>query len=69
VLEQIGFIGQDLLHAQRPLLVPGARQTERLIPRRKLHRARTRAFRKGDGEHFEQDAWHVVFRLLLGQSE
>jgi hypothetical protein len=36
VLEQVGLVGQDLLHPQRPLLVPRARQAERLVPRRQL---------------------------------
>ena len=39
VLQQVGLVGQDLLHAQRPLLVPRARQAERLVPGRQLHGA------------------------------
>ncbi len=34
VLQKVGFVGQDLLGAQAPLLVPGTRETERLVPRR-----------------------------------
>ena len=38
VLEQVGLVGEDLLDAQAPLLVPGARQAERLVPGRQLDR-------------------------------
>ena len=38
VLEQVGLVGEHLLHPQRPLLVPRPRQAERLVPRRQLHR-------------------------------
>jgi hypothetical protein len=38
VLEQVGLVGQHLLHPQRPLLVPRAGQAERLVPRRQLER-------------------------------
>ncbi len=34
VLEQVGFVGEDLLQTQRPLLVPRPGQGERFIPRR-----------------------------------
>src|SRR5206468_3489524 len=36
VLEQVGLVGEDLLDAQRPLLVPRPRQAERLVPGRQL---------------------------------
>src|SRR5713101_4524234 len=39
IVEQVGLIGEYLLQAQRPLLVPRPRQAERLVPVRKLHRA------------------------------
>src|SRR6185295_14677755 len=32
IFEQVGLVGEDLLHAQRPLLVERARQAERLVP-------------------------------------
>ena len=44
VVEQVGLVGQDLLDAQRPLLVPRPRQPERLVPGRQL-RSRGRARR------------------------
>ena len=44
VFQQIGLESQDLLHPQRPLLVPGARQAEGLVPGRKLNRARAGVF-------------------------
>ncbi len=34
VLQQVGFVGEDLLDAQGPLLVPGPGQAERLVPGR-----------------------------------
>ena len=39
VLQQVGLVGQHLLHPQRPLLVPRPRQAERLVPGRQLHGA------------------------------
>ena len=70
VFEQVGLVGEDLLHAQRPLLVPGARQA-------RAPRSRPAAARRGRGhscdsvdrQHLEQDAVDVVLRLLLGQAE
>ena len=69
VFEQVGLVGEDLLHAQRPLLVPGPRQAERLVPGRQLHRAGARVFRQRHRKHLDQDAGDVVLRLLLGQAE
>ena len=69
VFQQVGFISQDLLHAQRPLLIPRPRQAERLIPGRQLHGARPRVFGKRHRQHLDQDARDVVFGLLLGQPE
>jgi hypothetical protein len=43
VFQEVGLIGQDLLHAQRPLLVPRPRQAERLVPGRQLHREHGRS--------------------------
>ena len=69
VLEQIRLVGDDLLHAQRPLLIPRARQAERLVPGRQLHGARARIFRQRHGQHFDQDAIDVVLGLRLGEAE
>ena len=69
VLEEIGLVGQDLLQPQAPLLVPGPRQAERLVPGRQLHRPSARPLRQHHGERFEQNAIDVVLRLLLRQAE
>ena len=69
VFEQVGLVGHDLLHAERPLLVPGAGEAEGLVPGRELDGAGAGVLREGDGEHLDQDAVDVVFRLLLGQAE
>ena len=39
VLQQVRLVGQDLLHPQRPLLVPGTGQAQRLVPARQLQGA------------------------------
>ena len=44
IFQQVGFIGQDLLHPQRPLLIPRARQAQRLVPSGQLHGTRTGVF-------------------------
>ena len=69
VFEQVGLVGEDLLHAQRPLLVPRPRQAERLVPGRQLHGAGARVLRQRHGQHLDEDARDVVLRLLLGQPE
>ena len=69
VFEQVGLVGDDLLHAERPLLVPGARQAERLVPGGELDGAGAGVLREGDGQHLDQDAVDVVLGLLLGQAE
>ena len=69
IFQEVGLIGHDLLHAQRPLLVEGARQAERLVPGRQLHGAGAGVLGENDGEHLDQDAIDVVFRLLLGEAE
>ena len=69
VVEQVGLVGQDLLHAQRPLLVPRPRQAERLVPGRQLHGAGARVLRQRHHQHLEENSRNVVFGLLLGQSE
>jgi hypothetical protein len=69
VIEEIGLEGEDLLHAQRPLLIPRARQAERLVPGRKLHRAGAGLLGERHGQHLDEDAVHVVLGLLLGEPE
>ena len=69
IFQQVGLIGEDLLHAQRPLLIPRPRQTERLVPGRQLHRARPRFFGQRHRQHLDQDARDIVLGLLLGQAE
>ncbi|GJE60286.1 hypothetical protein MPOCJGCO_2397 [Methylobacterium trifolii] len=69
VFEEIGLEGEDLLHAHRPLLVPGPRQAERLVPGRQLHGARAGALGERHGQHLDQDAVDVVLGLLLGEPE
>ena len=69
VLQQVGFVGEDLLDAQRPLLVPGPGQAQRLIPCRQLDRASTCVARQCDGEHLQDDALDVVLRLRLRESK
>ena len=53
----------------RPLLVPGPRQAQRLVPGRQLHGAGARVLRQRDGQHLEQDAVDVVLGLLLGEAQ
>ena len=67
--EQIGLVGDDLLQAERPLLVERPRQTECLVPGRKLHGSGARLLRQRHGEHREQDAIGVVLGLLLGEAK
>ena len=69
VLQQVGLVGHDLLHADRPLLVPGPRQAERLVPGRQLHGAGARVLRQRHRQHLEQDAIDVVLGLLLGEAQ
>ncbi len=69
VLEQVGLVGEHLLDAQRPLLVPGPGQAEGLVPRRQLHRAGPRVLAQGDREHLEDDPLDVVLGLGLGEPQ
>ena len=69
VFEQIGLVGEDLLHPQRPLLVPRPRQAERLVPGRKLHGAGARVLRQRHRQHLDHDARDVVLGLRLGEAE
>ncbi len=56
VLEEIGFVGEDLLRAPRPLLVPGAGKAKGFVPRRELDGARSRVTRERHAQGLEQDA-------------
>ena len=69
VLEQVGLEGEDLLHPQGPLLVPGAGQAEGLVPGRELEGPGPGVLGQGDAELLEHDALDVVLGLLLGQAE
>ena len=69
VVEQVGLVGQDLLDAQRPLLIPGPRQPERLVPGRQLQRARASGAAHRHAQRLEHDPDDVVLRLRLGQPQ
>ena len=69
IFEQVGLVGQDLLHAQGPLLVPGARQAQGLVPGRELDGAGAGVPGERHRQHLEQDAVDVVLGLLLGQAQ
>ncbi len=69
VLEQVGLEGEDLLDPQRPLLVPGPGEPERLVPGRELDGAGPGVPGQGDAERLEHDPGHVVLRLRLGEPE
>ena len=69
VFQQIGLEGQHLLHPQRPLLVPGTRQTQRLVPGRQLNRPGAGVLGQRHGQHFQHDALDIVLRLRLGQPQ
>ncbi len=60
---------QHLLDAQRPLLVPGAGQPQRLVPRRELHGTRACVLRQRHGQHLKDDPLDVVLRLRLRQAQ
>jgi hypothetical protein len=69
VRQQIGFVGDDLLHPQRPLLVPRPRQPQRLVPGGKLDGPGAGRLRQHHRQHLDQDAVDVVLRLLLGEPQ
>ena len=69
VLEQVGLVGEDLLDAQRPLLIPRTGEAERLVPCRKLDGPRPRVTAERDRERLEHDPLDVVLRLGLRQAE
>ena len=63
ILKKVGLVGEHLLHPQRPLLIPRTGKSEGFVPRRQLDAPCSSILGQGDGEHFEHDALHVVFRL------
>ena len=69
VFQQVGFIGHDLLHTQRPLLIPWAGQAKCFVPSGQLHGTGAGLFRQGHSQHFDQDAVDVIFRLLFRQPQ
>ena len=69
VVEQVGLISEDLLHPQRPLLIPWSRQPERLVPGRQLHGTGARVLRQCHRQHFNENARDVIFRLRLGETQ
>ncbi len=69
VLEDVGLVGQHLLDAQRPLLIPRARQPQRLVPRRQLDRPRAGVAADRHRQRLQHDPLHVVLRLRLGEAE
>ena len=70
VLEQVGLVGQHLLDAQRPLLVPRARAARAPRSRPGSCTARARASRPSvTAERLEHDPLHVVLGLGLGEPE
>src|SRR5918994_7744576 len=69
VVEQVGLVGEDLLDPQAPLLVPGPRQPQGLVPGGELDYARPGLATERYREGFERDALDVVLRLLLRQPQ
>ena len=68
ILEQIGLVGQDLLQAKRPLLVPGPGQAERLVPGWQLDGPGSGIPTECHRERFKRDPVDVVLGLGLGQT-
>src|SRR5262245_25319912 len=69
VLEQIRLVGEHLLDTQRPLLVPRAREAQRLIPGRQLYGSGPGVAGERHPQRLQNDALHIVLGLGLGQSE
>ncbi len=69
VLQQVGLVGENLLDAQGPLLVPRSGQAEGLVPRRQLQSPAAGILRQRHPEGFQHDPDDVVLRLRLGQAE
>ena len=68
IVEQVGLEGEYLLDAKAPLLVPGARQPECLVPGGKLDRARASVAAQRHRQGLEHDPGDVVLRLGFGQT-
>ncbi len=69
VLQEVGLECEHLLDAKAPLLVPGAGEAHRLVPRGQLDRAGARVAAEGHGERLQHDALDVVLGLGLGEAE
>ena len=69
VLQKIRLEGQDLLHAQGPLLIPRPRQAKRLVPCRELERATAGLLGEGDAQRLEHDPDGIVLGLGFGQAQ
>ena len=67
IFEQVGFKRQNLLHAQRPLLIPRAGEAQRFVPSGQLHASCSCRFRQRNGKHFEHNSLNVVFWLRFGK--
>ena len=67
--QEIRLVGQDLLQAQAPLLVPRARKAHGLVPRGQLQRAAAGALGQRHRQRLDQDTVDVVLRLRLGQAQ
>ena len=69
VFEEVGLVGEHLLDAKRPLLVPGPGEPEGLVPGGQLDGARPVVARQRDAQGLEHDPLEVVLRLGLGEAE
>jgi hypothetical protein len=69
VLQKVRLVSEDLLGAQRPLLIPRTGQTESFVPGGELDRPRPRVLRLRNGEHLEKDPVDVVLGLGRGQAQ
>jgi hypothetical protein len=69
VFQQVGLVGQHLLHAQRPLLVPGPRQAERLVPGRQLHGAGPGVLGQRDASISRTMRWTLFSGCCFGQAQ
>jgi hypothetical protein len=63
-----GLEGQDLLHAQRPLLIPGRGSPEASFQAGSCTGAGAGLLGERHGEHLDEDAVDVVLGLLLGEA-
>ena len=69
VFQQVGLVGENLLNAQAPLLIPRPRQAQGFVPRRELHGPAPGVLAERHPQRFQHDARNVVLRLGLGQAE